>query len=66
MGSVLFAFGTGTLSAASWLLGGTLGTLVFVLVLLLTGEITRGDLRRGAGSLAAAISRLIRSGARQQ
>ncbi len=56
MGFVLFAIGTGPLSAAEWFIGAALGTVVFAAILLFTREITTQDLRRGMRLLSAGLS----------
>ena len=63
MGLVLLAVGTESLSLADWVLGGAAGTLVFCAVLVLTGEISRSELRRG---LRAVRSRRTRRRPRLQ
>jgi stage V sporulation protein B len=45
MGLVLFAFGTGHLSAGRWIAGGVLGVATYSGVLLVTREVTVGELR---------------------
>ena len=64
MGLVLYAVGTDSLSPEAWLLGGTLGVLVYCTALILTGEITRGEFRTGLGVVAAAIPRFTPRGPR--
>jgi O-antigen/teichoic acid export membrane protein len=56
MACVLFAVGTESLSASAWVLGGALGTTVFVSVLMLTGEIGLQDVRRGKQVVTAVIA----------
>jgi O-antigen/teichoic acid export membrane protein len=60
MGLVLYMFGTESLTAIGWLAGGSLGVLVFCLLLVLTGEIRAAELRRGIAVAAAATSRARR------
>jgi O-antigen/teichoic acid export membrane protein len=60
MGLVLFAFGTGSLSVAAWVAGGSLGVLVFCSLLVLTGEVGTGELRRGAAVVTSAMNRARR------
>lgn len=62
MGLVLFAVGTESLSLAEWLLGGTAGTLAFCAALVLTGEISRAELRRGLRAARSGASRLAARG----
>lgn len=45
MGAVLYAAGTHDLSAAAWLLGGAGGVLVFVAVVVATGELRPREVR---------------------
>jgi O-antigen/teichoic acid export membrane protein len=59
MGVVLFATGTGTLSLARWLIGGIGGLAAFAVVLLLSGEISGDEIRRGRRAMAANLSRLV-------
>jgi hypothetical protein len=66
MGSVLFAVGTESLSPKAWLLGGALGAIAFCSALVLTGELTFSDLKRGARVVTAAISRFTRSRPRRR
>jgi hypothetical protein len=61
MGLVLFAVGTESLSLAEWLLGGAAGTLAFCAALVLTGEISRNELRRGVRAARSGASRLARA-----
>ncbi len=62
MGVVMFVVGTDTLSMADWLIGGIGGTLAFVGALLLTGEVSRGEIRRGLAMTCAQLSQLARRG----
>ena len=65
MGVVLVAVGTESLSFADWILGGAAGTLVFCVVLLLTGEVSdmssaggaRRHGRRGVSRVSPRLSR---------
>jgi O-antigen/teichoic acid export membrane protein len=57
MALVLFAVGTESLSFAEWVLGGAAGTLAFCVALVLTGEISTSELRRGARAARAVASR---------
>ena len=47
----LLAFGTEHISVVGWIVGVTLGIVVYVLVLLATRELTGGELRSLAGWL---------------
>jgi O-antigen/teichoic acid export membrane protein len=58
MGAVLYAFGTETLSAAQWLLGGAAGMAVFTGVLLATGEVSKSEVRQGGRVVANGLARL--------
>jgi O-antigen/teichoic acid export membrane protein len=58
-GAVLAAFGTSELSLADWVAGGSLSLVAFVGVLLLTGEVSAGDVRRAA-RVAHRVRRLPR------
>jgi O-antigen/teichoic acid export membrane protein len=49
MAGVLYAFGTKHLSAVDWIAGGVLGLAAFVAVLLVTREVTLGELRSARG-----------------
>jgi O-antigen/teichoic acid export membrane protein len=64
MASVLYAVGTESLSPAQWILGGAAGVLVFCAGLVLTGEITRSDLRKGRRAMMANLSQLAPFGLR--
>ena len=57
MALVLVTVGTESLSFAEWVLGGAAGTLAFCVALVLTGEISTGELRRGARAARALASR---------
>ena len=46
MAAVLWAVGTGTLSAVEWLLGGAAGLAAYAAVLVISGEISVAELRR--------------------
>jgi O-antigen/teichoic acid export membrane protein len=61
MAAVLFVAGTGALSLARWLLGGIGGLAAFAAVLLVTGEVSRYEIRRGRRAIAARLSRLLPS-----
>lgn len=63
MGLVLLAVGTESLSPAEWLLGGAAGTLAFCAALVLTGEISPRELRRG---VRAARSLVRQTGIRRR
>jgi O-antigen/teichoic acid export membrane protein len=56
MAAVLYAIGTDSLSLEQWLLGATGGTLAYGAVLLVTREITPGEIRRGARIVAARLA----------
>jgi O-antigen/teichoic acid export membrane protein len=58
MGSVLFAVGTESLSPEEWLLGGAGAVLAYCSALVLTGEISRSEIRHGRRVVTANISRL--------
>jgi O-antigen/teichoic acid export membrane protein len=58
MGVVLYAVGTGRLSAVDWLLGGAGGLAAFCAALVVTGEITSTELRRGRRAVRTNLSRL--------
>jgi hypothetical protein len=45
MAAVLFAFGTGHLAAWQWVAGLTGGVLAFAAVVVVTGEVSRTELR---------------------
>jgi O-antigen/teichoic acid export membrane protein len=64
MASVLYAVGTESLSAAQWILGGAAGVVVFCAGLVLTGEITRSDIRKGRRAMMANLSQLAPFGLR--
>jgi O-antigen/teichoic acid export membrane protein len=51
MAAVLALVGTGSLSWAEWIAGGVLGGLTYVLVLTVTGEISRAEIAAAAGEL---------------
>jgi O-antigen/teichoic acid export membrane protein len=55
MGLVLLAVGTESLSPVQWVLGGTAGTLAFCAALVLTGEISKSELRRGLRAARALV-----------
>jgi O-antigen/teichoic acid export membrane protein len=57
MALVLVAVGTESLSFADWVLGGAAGTLAFCAALVLTGEISTRELRKGARAARALASR---------
>ena len=59
MGAVLYAVGTESLSLAEWLVGGAAGVLAFGTTLVVTGELSSRDLRRGRRAIAAGVSRLV-------
>lgn len=65
MASVLYLVGTDeSLSPAQWILGGAAGVVVFCAGLVLTGEITRSDIRRGRRAMIANLSQLAPFGPR--
>jgi O-antigen/teichoic acid export membrane protein len=57
MAGILFAVGTESLSAGEWLLGGTGGLLAFLVVLVLTREITATEVRHLWRAAAGNLSR---------
>ena len=59
MGAVLYAVGTESLSLAEWLVGGAAGVIAFGTTLVVTGELSSRDLRRGRRAIAAGVSRLV-------
>jgi O-antigen/teichoic acid export membrane protein len=59
MAAVLLAVGTRSLSVADWLLGGAVGALVFGAALVVTGEISGSEIRRGRRAMMANVSRLV-------
>jgi O-antigen/teichoic acid export membrane protein len=58
MGSVLYAVGTRALSLQQWLLGGAAAVVVFCVGLVLTGEITRSEIRKGGRVMMANFPQL--------
>jgi O-antigen/teichoic acid export membrane protein len=65
MALVLYAIGTESLSPLDYFLGGTLGVLAFMAVLVVTREITIGDLRRGSIVASSTMSRFVQSNLRR-
>lgn len=55
MAAVLAAIGTDALSPIDWIAGAVAGTVAFALVLILTGEVKRDELRTGWTALARRI-----------
>jgi O-antigen/teichoic acid export membrane protein len=64
MGLVLLPFESASLSPAAWVLGGGGAVLAFCSVLVLSGEVTRGEFRHGLRTLRTLSSQLGRSGPR--
>jgi O-antigen/teichoic acid export membrane protein len=59
MAGALLAVGTGTLSIGALIAGAAAGMVAFAAVLLLTREISRGELRRGREAVSMRVSRLL-------
>jgi O-antigen/teichoic acid export membrane protein len=59
MAGVLLAIGTAGLSVDELILGAFGGTVVFAVVLVLTGEISPSELRRGRQAVSMRLSRLL-------
>jgi O-antigen/teichoic acid export membrane protein len=57
MAAVLFALGTEDLSVLDWLVGAVAGTIVYIAALLLTREVTLGELRALRAAIAARMPR---------
>ena len=59
MAGVLLAIGTGPISIATLIVGSVVGTVVFAVVLVLTREVSRSELRRGGAAVSTQVSRLL-------
>jgi O-antigen/teichoic acid export membrane protein len=57
MGLVLWGFGTSELGAAEWAAGGTLGTLAYVFVLIVSGELSPREIATGSRRMRNRVGR---------
>ena len=57
MAAALYSFGTESLSAVELIAGGSLAVTAYIVVLVLTRELTRADLHLARGALAEALGR---------